>query len=288
MTGRITTRGIGGGHKRRLRTLDFFRFHPGVHDVVRIEFDPGRSGHIALIRRRYDTVGMTAEERAKRVQEVEEEDRKFAMPLEARLPVKSGWSYILAPDGLRAGDTVQSFRRGIPDGFVEGWKNELEEGEELSPRALGLLRTVVLKPGNVLPLYLIPPGQTIHNISFTAQGSMKISRSAGTSAQIVAHQKENGEALGGLDILKMGQQWTKDGTLTKKDGWVLVKMTSGEVRKLSPGCVATIGNVSKCVTSQHLKEYRLINVAKSSSWSNSERLVGRGIWVNDPSYEVWS
>lgn len=249
-TGKITTRGRGGGHKRRLRTLDFFRYYPGIHDVVRIEYDPGRSGHIALIRRRYGITGLTEEEKLEKIRATEEEDHKFDMPLEARLAVKSGWSYILAPDGLRAGDTIQSFRRGVPDDFVEGWKNNPKEGEELSPRALGLLRTVVLRPGNVLPLYLIPPGTTVHNISFSAGGGMKIARSAGTSAQIVAHQAKNGEALGGLDILKMGAQHTENGRLTKKDGWVLVKMTSGEVRKLSPGCVATIGFVSKCVPSR--------------------------------------
>ena len=247
-------RHIGGGHKRRLRTIDFWRYYPGVHDVIRIEYDPGRSGHIALIRRRQGagSVGVDATEADLEAMSSEKkEEGKFKVPKESEMVVKSGWSYILAPDGLRAGDTIRSFRRGIPDEFVEGWKNKLEAGEEISPRALGLLRTVTLKPGNVLPLYLIPPGQTIHNISFSANGKMKAARSAGTSAQIVAHHDHNGEALGGLGVLSMGAQYDAAGRMSKQMGQVLVKMTSGEVRKFSPGAIATIGSVSKWVSERY-------------------------------------
>ncbi|KAJ7630814.1 translation protein SH3-like domain-containing protein [Roridomyces roridus] len=51
-SGRITVRHRGGGHRQRIRTLDFRREEPGVHDVVRIEYDPGRSAHIALLKNR--------------------------------------------------------------------------------------------------------------------------------------------------------------------------------------------------------------------------------------------
>lgn len=88
--GRVTVRGRGGGHKRRTRVIDFMRTEGGIQDVVRIEYDPGRSGHIAL--------------------------------LKSREPhSKQPWSYILAPEGLRAGHTVQSFREGIPDGLIPGF-----------------------------------------------------------------------------------------------------------------------------------------------------------------------
>ncbi|KAG6847827.1 mitochondrial 54S ribosomal protein rml2, partial [Tephrocybe sp. NHM501043] len=50
--GRITVRHRGGGHRQRIRTLDFAREEPGVFDVIRIEHDPGRSAHIALVRSR--------------------------------------------------------------------------------------------------------------------------------------------------------------------------------------------------------------------------------------------
>lgn len=93
--GRIVTRGRGGGHKRRLRTLDFMRVEPGTQDVIRIEYDPGRSAHIALLRNRTGH-GETG-----------------------------GWSYIVAPDGLRAGDQVTSYRAGIPEGLVPKWDEEL-------------------------------------------------------------------------------------------------------------------------------------------------------------------
>lgn len=48
--GRITTRHKGGGHKRRLRTVDFRRNKDGVPArVERLEYDPGRSAHLALL-----------------------------------------------------------------------------------------------------------------------------------------------------------------------------------------------------------------------------------------------
>jgi ribosomal protein L2 len=53
--GHITVRHRGGGHKRRIRMVDFRRTEPGTHDVIRIEYDPGRSGHIAFMRNRVPT-----------------------------------------------------------------------------------------------------------------------------------------------------------------------------------------------------------------------------------------
>jgi large subunit ribosomal protein L2 len=69
--GRITLRWRGGGHKRRLRTVDFKRRKEGVAEVVRLEYDPNRSGFLALI--------------------------KYA---------DGELSYILAPQRLAAGDKV--------------------------------------------------------------------------------------------------------------------------------------------------------------------------------------
>ncbi|KAJ9647744.1 mitochondrial 54S ribosomal protein rml2 [Coniosporium tulheliwenetii] len=48
-TGRVTVRHRGGGHRRRIRTVDFVRMAPGKHTVDRIEYDPNRSAHIALV-----------------------------------------------------------------------------------------------------------------------------------------------------------------------------------------------------------------------------------------------
>lgn len=204
-SGQITVRHRGGGHKQRIRTLDFRREEPGVHDVVRIEYDPGRSAHIALLRNRDPTATGT------------------------RL-----WSYILATEGMRAGDTVQSFRSGVPDDLVPGLVLNLnntkklrasEEGSEGSkaPRdeeslALGIFRSLTLKSGNVLPLRLIPPGTVIHNLALQPTGPARLVRSAGTSALMVLHENEG--------------------------KYSHVRLQSGEIRKILQDCVATIGKVS--------------------------------------------
>ena len=64
--------------------------------------DPGRSAHIALLLNRDPTAEAT---------------RK--------------WSYILATEGTRAGDQVQSFRQGIPDGFIPWFEVPEEEATTL-------------------------------------------------------------------------------------------------------------------------------------------------------------
>jgi len=69
-TGRVTVRHRGGGHKRRIRIVDYKRFQPGKHVVERIEYDPNRSAHLALLTR------------------LETGEK----------------SYIVAADGMRAGD----------------------------------------------------------------------------------------------------------------------------------------------------------------------------------------
>ncbi|PCH34421.1 mitochondrial ribosomal protein subunit L2 [Wolfiporia cocos MD-104 SS10] len=202
--GHITVRSRGGGHRRRLRIVDFMRSEPGPHDVVRIEYDPNRSAHIALLKNRNPNVDGS-----------------------------KVWSYILACDGLRAGHVVQSFRRGIPDGLVPGYvdsenirgKSVDVTGEDGSTQttstaslALGVLRAMTIKPGNVLPLRLIPTGTIIHSIALNPQGRAILVRSAGTFGQVVAHE-DNGR-------------------------YTQVRLQSGEVRRVLQDCVATIGKVS--------------------------------------------
>lgn len=142
------------------------------------------------------------------------------------------WSYILAPEGLRAGDVVQSFRQGIPDGLVTGFTDSkairgktLEAGKDnesgsssTMSLALGILRSLTIKTGNVLPLRLIPTGTVVHNVALKPEGRAQLVRSAGTWAQIVAHEEA--------------------GKYTQ------VRLQSGEVRKVLQDCVATIGRVS--------------------------------------------
>lgn len=93
-TGHITVRHRGGGHKRRIRTVDFDRWAPGPHVVERIEHDPGRSAHIALVKN--------------------QQTRRR--------------SYIIAADEMRAGDVVQSYRSGIPKELLDSMGGVIDPG----------------------------------------------------------------------------------------------------------------------------------------------------------------
>lgn len=126
--GRITVRHRGGGHKRLYRIIDFRRDKDGIPaKVARIEYDPNRSAHIALLHY------------------ADGEKR-----------------YILAPLGLRPGDTVLS-------------------GPEAD-----------IKPGNALPIRKIPTGTTIHNIELYPGRGGQLARAAGVEAQLVAKEGDYG------------------------------------------------------------------------------------------------
>ena len=120
--GRITSRFRGGGHKQRYRIVDFKRAKIGVPArVAEIEYDPNRTARIALLH--------------------------YA---------DGEKHYILAPDGLKQGDTVISSR-----------------GADI-------------RPGNSLPLGDIPAGTMIHNIEMRKGKGGQLVRSAGTAAQLMA------------------------------------------------------------------------------------------------------
>jgi large subunit ribosomal protein L2 len=122
--GRITVRHRGGGHKRRYRVIDFRRDKFGIPARVdSIQYDPNRSARIALL------VYGDGEKR-----------------------------YIIAPLGLKVGDTVESG----PDADV--------------------------RIGNTLPIENIPVGSLIHNIELHRGKGGQLARSAGTSAQLVAKE----------------------------------------------------------------------------------------------------
>jgi len=120
--GRITTRHRGGGHKRLYRIIDFKRDKIGIPGrVARIEYDPNRSSRIALINY------------------VDGEKR-----------------YIIAPNGLKVGQTVLS-------------------GPEAD-----------IITGNALPIYKIPLGTEVHNIELRPGKGGQLARAAGAKAQLVA------------------------------------------------------------------------------------------------------
>jgi len=122
--GKITVRHQGGGHKRKYRIIDFKRKKAGIPARVdSIQYDPNRSARIALL---------VYADGAKR--------------------------YILAPLGLKVGQTVMSG----PDAEI--------------------------RPGNALPIVNIPVGTMIHNIELHLGKGGQLVRSAGTSAQLMAKE----------------------------------------------------------------------------------------------------
>lgn len=126
--GRISTRHRGGGSKRLYRLIDF-KFLPftGEAKVTALEYDPNRSAFIALL----------------------------------ELPNESGSikkAYILAPDGLKVGDSVTS-----------GVKRHLH-------------------PGSRMKLAELPVGQEVHNVELQPGRGGQIIRSAGSAGTITAKE----------------------------------------------------------------------------------------------------
>lgn len=122
--GKITIRHRGGGARTMYRLIDFKRRKDGVPaKVASIEYDPNRTCRIALL---HYSDGEKA--------------------------------YILAPEGLKAGDKVES-------------------GTTIEPNV-----------GNCLPLENIPAGTTVHNIEMQPGKGGQLCRSAGTSAVMNARE----------------------------------------------------------------------------------------------------
>ncbi|MBQ2679071.1 MAG: 50S ribosomal protein L2 [Firmicutes bacterium] len=122
--GKLTVRHKGGGAKIKYRIIDFKRNKDGIPAKVKgIEYDPNRTANIALL------VYADGEKR-----------------------------YILAPYGLKVGDTVMS-----------------GEGAEV-------------RTGNALPMRNIPVGASIHNIEMKPGKGGQLVRSAGNVAQLMAKE----------------------------------------------------------------------------------------------------
>ena len=126
--GHITVRHRGGGEKRKYRIIDFKRDKVDMEaTVLRLEYDPNRSANIALV-------------------QYEDGEKR----------------YILAPVGLKVGDTVVS-----------------------GPNA-------DIKPGNALPLANIPVGTVIHNVELYPGKGAQLARAAGNMAQLMAKEGKYG------------------------------------------------------------------------------------------------
>nr|HMS51632.1 50S ribosomal protein L2 [Chitinophagales bacterium] len=141
--GRLSVRYRGGGHKQRYRIVDFKREKHGIPAVVKtVEYDPNRTAFIALV------AYADGEKR-----------------------------YILAPDGIKVGQTIVSGAEATPD------------------------------LGNTLCLRDIPYGTLIHNIELEPGQGGVMARSAGTYAQLAAKD-------GRYAILKMPSGETRMVLLT--------------------------------------------------------------------------
>ncbi|MEY8303004.1 50S ribosomal protein L2 [Anaerosalibacter bizertensis] len=126
--GKITIRHRGGGAKRKYRIIDFKRDKDGIPGkVAAIEYDPNRTANIALIHY------------------VDGEKR-----------------YIIAPDGLKVGDKIES-------------------GQDAD-----------IKTGNTLQLRYIPVGTTIHNIELKPGKGAQLVRTAGAEAQLMGKEGSYG------------------------------------------------------------------------------------------------
>ena len=126
--GRITSRRRGGGHKQLYRIIDFRRTDkldiPAT--VLALEYDPNRSAHLALV----DYAG--TEKR-----------------------------YIIAPEGLKVGDTIVASDKATINDFVTG---------------------------NNYPLALIPPSTRIHCVELLPGKGAQMARSAGSSVELVGNE----------------------------------------------------------------------------------------------------
>ena len=180
--GRITTRHQGGGHKRRLRDVDFTYDKRDIPAKVEtIEYDPYRSAFIA---------------------------RALYADGERR--------YHIVPKGVVVGSTFS-----------------------VSAKA-------PLAPGNRLPLGAIPVGTFVYNIELRPGAGAVLVRSAGTGAEVVAHDA----------------------------GYAQVKLPSSEVRKVSDLAWASVGSVGN-------EEHMLVVYGKAgrSRWKGIRPTV-RGTAMN--------
>ena len=145
---------LGGGAKRLYRQVDFKRTElAGTQGKVeRIEYDPNRSGRIALV------------DYSQPAANVMQEGTSASAEASGAAPaaVKPVYRYILAPDGLKAGDTVAS---GPSAGIFAG---------------------------NALAMKDMPVGTVIHNIEMNPGGGGKLVRAAGTSATLVKKDEASG------------------------------------------------------------------------------------------------
>jgi ribosomal protein L2 len=217
--------------------VDFARLKGGKQIVERIEHDPGRTAHIALVKNINDGTR----------------------------------SYILAAEGLRPGDVVESYRSGLPKSLIQEMGGQMDQGVIASKTA---------HKGNCLKLGMIPIGTPIFNIAPTRESIGKICRSAGTHGVIIGKgedtvQKEMIKLIGDSGNTDMSSL-TKDQLrkFEKAANYVTVRLSSGEVRLMDKEAVATVG-----VASNINFKYTSLGKAGRARWLGIRPTV-RGLAMN--------
>jgi len=122
----------------------------------------------------------------------------------------------------------------------------------LQPAGLKVGQKIVSGPdadilvGNALPLRNIPPGTTVHNIELKPGKGAQMVRSAGGAAQLVA----------------------------KEGDWALIKLPSGETRRVAVDCMATVGQVGNL-------DHENVSIGKAGRkrWFG-KKPVNRGVAMN--------
>ena len=189
--------------------IDFDRWEKGKHTVERIEYDPGRSAHIALLKS-HETERL---------------------------------SYIIAPQGMRPGELVESFRQGVPQELLDSL------GGSTDP---GMIASKTVFRGNCLPLHMIPSGTIVYCVGLYNGKGAQMCRSAGTFAMVVNKNEDD----------------------PKKRLYVDVKLKSGEIRSIHKNACASVGIASN---KTHFR--RQLGKAGRSRWLGIRPAV-RGVAMN--------
>ena len=113
-------------------------------------------------------------------------------------------------------------------------------------KVVSSMSTVDVKPGNAMPLERMPVGTIVHNVEMKPRKGGQIARSAGTYAQYVGRDQ----------------------------GWAILRLNSGEQRKVHGSCLATVGAVSN-------QDHGNISIGKAgrARWLG-RKPVNRGVTMN--------
>lgn len=248
--------------------------------VERLEYDPGRSAHIALVKAigngsgNEESENRDDEDDGDDVDDDDDDDdgdddndndeserprtrRRRTTPRRLPLSGKTGFvtgegrSYILAPAGLKPGDVV-SAGPGSP-----------------------------VSPGCALPLSDIPVGTPVHNVEILPGKGGQLARAAGAAAVVVSR---------GVPLRSSSSDYSSSSSATSSspssssssvsaisidpNSYAIVRLPSGAQRRILARCYATVGTLSNAA-----HKNRKLGKAGASRWSGKRPHV-RGVAMN--------